>query len=137
MGRRDEGKEQFWRAAVAEHRQSGLSVREFCKGRQLVENSFYAWRREILKRDAAAIPADGGTAAAGDRQRGLVPVEVVPAGKKFSGRAGASASQLALARLEIVSPEGWVLRFEAETRPATIAALVDVLGAQRARREPC
>ena len=136
MGRRDEGKEQFWRAAVAEHWQSGLSVREFCKGRQLVENSFYAWRREILKRDAAAIPADGGTAAASDG-RGLVPVEVVPAGTKFSGRAGASASQPALARLELVSPEGWVLRFEAETRPATIAALVDVLGAQRARGEPC
>ena len=49
---RDAWKEQEWRRRVGEWRKSGLSVRAFCAGRGLEPWNFYAWRRELAKRDA-------------------------------------------------------------------------------------
>ena len=44
-------KEQWWRAVMDRQRASGLSIRGFCRGEKLSEPSFYAWRRELLRRD--------------------------------------------------------------------------------------
>src|SRR5690242_16998123 len=58
MGRRvrrtDPAKERFWRRTVAEHRRSGLTIREFCARRSVSEPLFYAWRRELARRDGSA-----------------------------------------------------------------------------------
>ena len=51
LRRADPAKEQFWRRAVAEHRRSGLTIREFCSRRSMSEPLFYAWRRELARRD--------------------------------------------------------------------------------------
>jgi transposase-like protein len=48
---RDPAKEQYWRGMVAEFQGSGQSVREFCRTRPVTEASFYAWRRELQRRD--------------------------------------------------------------------------------------
>jgi hypothetical protein len=61
---RDARKEQQWRRWIGQRQQSGLSVRAFCAHHDLAQPNFYAWRREIRQRDAAA-----GT---------FVPVRVVP-----------------------------------------------------------
>lgn len=37
----------FWRCIVAEHENSGLPVRAFCRQRQVGEHSFYMWRRRL------------------------------------------------------------------------------------------
>src|SRR5438105_5324124 len=50
---RDPRKEREWRGRIREWRQSGLSVRIYCARRGLAQPSFYAWRRELAKRDAA------------------------------------------------------------------------------------
>lgn len=50
--RRSEGKEQFWRRVVNGHSKSQQSVREWCDRHGVSEPSFYAWRRELGKRDA-------------------------------------------------------------------------------------
>jgi hypothetical protein len=39
---------------VREWGSSGLSIRDFCDAQQISEASFYAWRRTITQRDAAA-----------------------------------------------------------------------------------
>ena len=49
---RDGQKEQLWRRWFEDWRSSGLSVRAFCCRRDVSEASFYAWRRELHKRDA-------------------------------------------------------------------------------------
>ena len=49
--RRDGGKEQRWRDAIAKQQRGDESVRAFCRARQLHETSFYYWRREIGLRD--------------------------------------------------------------------------------------
>lgn len=53
-GRRDLGLEPQWRERMEQWRASGLSVREFCLRRGLVETAFYYWRRELGARDVAA-----------------------------------------------------------------------------------
>jgi hypothetical protein len=49
--RRDLSKEKFWRSLLRAWRRSGLSGRAFCAEHELSEPSFYAWRREIVRRD--------------------------------------------------------------------------------------
>ncbi|HEV3118004.1 MAG TPA: hypothetical protein VGY58_13200 [Gemmataceae bacterium] len=49
---RDERKEQIWRQRIRDWRDSGLSVRSFCARLGLSQPSFYAWRRELRRRDA-------------------------------------------------------------------------------------
>jgi transposase-like protein len=59
--RRDGAKEAYWREQVERQVRSGLSVRAFCRERDLAESLFYAWRRELAVRDreqaAARTPA--------------------------------------------------------------------------------
>jgi hypothetical protein len=49
--RRDPAKEKFWRRMVRLWKRSGQTGRDFCADRGLGEPSFYAWRREIARRD--------------------------------------------------------------------------------------
>jgi hypothetical protein len=51
--RRSAEKEQFWQGHVARQRAGGLSVRVYCARQGLTEPSFYAWRRELARRDQA------------------------------------------------------------------------------------
>jgi transposase-like protein len=49
---RDERKEQHWRQRIRDWQDSGLSIRAFCARRGLSQASFYAWRRELQRRDS-------------------------------------------------------------------------------------
>jgi hypothetical protein len=51
---RDLRKEQQWRRWIRQWQSSGLSIRRFCEQHHLSQGSFYAWRRAIQQRDAAA-----------------------------------------------------------------------------------
>jgi hypothetical protein len=98
--RRRPERERFWREAVAGHKTSGLSVRAFCVQRGLSEPSFYAWRRDLARRDRATP-----TSAT------FVPVQVV-----------------ADAMVEVVLPSGVVVRAPPTTDATTVARLVAALG---------
>jgi hypothetical protein len=50
---RDKSKEALWRRTVRQQRQSGLTIREFCRKHHVRETAFYFWRRELADRDAA------------------------------------------------------------------------------------
>jgi hypothetical protein len=52
---RDPAKEQRWRRLLGLWRRSGLTGRDFCAEHGLSEPSFYAWRREIARRDQEAV----------------------------------------------------------------------------------
>lgn len=53
---RDPQREQFWRDVLTRFRNSGLSVRGFCRQERLPEPRFYAWRRTIAERDGKPAP---------------------------------------------------------------------------------
>jgi hypothetical protein len=50
-GKRDSKREAFWRGVLARQRESGISVRAFCRREKVSEPSFYAWRRVVCQRD--------------------------------------------------------------------------------------
>jgi transposase len=52
--RRDLAKERYWREIVERQRQSGLSVRGFCRREGVSEPGFHGWRRELTLRDLVA-----------------------------------------------------------------------------------
>jgi hypothetical protein len=100
-GQRDPAKERYWRRIVRQWRSSGLSVRDFCDWQALSEPCFYAWRRELAKRDreaAAGVPGIGAARAGRPGKQNLpsrsptaafLPVQVVA----DSGRDAASLPQ--------------------------------------------
>lgn len=63
--RRNAEREARWRAVVAKCAASELSVREFCRREGIGEPAFYAWRRTLAARDAAAESETAGSVAAG------------------------------------------------------------------------
>jgi hypothetical protein len=52
---RDKSKEAFWRRTMHRQRQSGLTVRAFCREHALRETAFYFWRRELARREIADV----------------------------------------------------------------------------------
>ena len=50
-GRRNRGREQFWREHVARQAAGSLSVREYCQQHGLAGPTFYIWRKDLRRRD--------------------------------------------------------------------------------------
>ena len=48
---RDPAKGRYWRELLGQWQRSGKTGRDFCDEHQLSEPSFYAWKREIARRD--------------------------------------------------------------------------------------
>lgn len=132
--KRSAEKERFWRSMVEQQGRGSLSVRAFCRQQELSEASFYAWRRELQKRDAAQ-GADAGHAAGAENVAvgpgggRLIPVAVVGAGCEGEPASGDRPRKLPL---EIGTPGGFTLRFDRDTRPETIAGLLEAIGRHRA-----
>ena len=110
-------KEEFWRLVIEEQRNSGLTARAFCRREGISEASFYGWRTRLNKRD-------GHTNEGGGQQ--LVPVQIVDSGGQKSqsrlvaGRSVAPASRT----VEVVTPSGFLVRFDEFIEPTRLAELV-------------
>jgi hypothetical protein len=101
---RDPRKEQQWRRWIRQWQGSGLTIRAFCERYDLSQPSFYAWRREISRRDAAISP--------------FVPVHLVPDEQPVC----ASPSLF-----EVLLPGGATLRVPQRFDPATLRQLLAIL----------
>jgi hypothetical protein len=102
---RDTRKEQQWRRWIDQWQHSGLSVRVFCARYDLAEPTFYAWRRQIRQRDAAAGPFVA--VLVGDDESPPSPFEVVlPGGRTWRVPPGfdAAARRQLLAVLQEAPP---------------------------------
>lgn len=106
--RRDSGKEQLWRRRLRDWQRSGLTGRDFCARHALSEPSFYAWRREIGKRDRERATAK--CRAAESAAPAFMPVHVV--------------SSVAI---EVVLRGGQTVRVAAGFEPAHLRAVVVAL----------
>jgi transposase-like protein len=104
---RRSSKERFWRQMVRQWRSSGLSIRDFCKDRQISEPSLYAWRRTIAQRDAEAAR--------------FVPVQIVAEEKPAVAKDPSSNG------LELLLGAGRVLRIGAGFDEATLRRLLALL----------
>jgi transposase-like protein len=109
---RDLGKEQFWRQAIEEWQQSGLSVTAFCQQRQLQVQAFFRWRKLLAVRDQPAVSAEATTTASAL----FVPVHLRP-----PAPAGAEQS------FEVVLASGLLVRVQPGFDPASLRLLLAVL----------
>ncbi len=101
---RDADLERRWREHIAAQARSGLSIRDFCASRGVSEPSFYAWRRELAKRDALAAKRTRPT---------FVPIQVLPS-----------------AAIEVVMPSGVIVRVPAGADGDLAIRLVAALRAE-------
>lgn len=108
LGGGGQAKEERWRSEVEGWRRSGLSVRAWCRQRQLSEPSFYAWRRMLAQRDEAAAHA----------KPTFVTVTAQPSGMSAVG---------GVAVLELVHREGHLLRIGPACDAATLAMVLAAL----------
>ena len=56
-GLRDSKKAASWRQIILAHAGSAMSVRAWCRDRQVNEAGFYWWRRQLARRDAESSPS--------------------------------------------------------------------------------
>jgi len=120
---RDFVKEHFWRRMVAGWRASGLTVREYCSRHKLAEGNFYAWRRELARREPVArsgstLPKDRLAKRPGRGVRSSRPPLFVPLAVEGS---------LADTAVEVVLAGGQVLRVRPGCDRATLANVLAVL----------
>lgn len=110
-------KERFWRAMVRQWRQSGLSVRAYCAEHGLSEPNFYAWRRTVAERDAAA-------EAAAVR---FVPVQVTPEPRPAASAIAANLSGSVASAVELILGAGRRLRIGPGFDEPTLRRLLALL----------
>ena len=126
--RRNGEKERFWRQVVGGHAGSGLSVRQYCTDRSVSEPSFFAWRRELARRDAAA----NNHATSSPRRVRTQVTSQRPASPRFAQLQIAPSELASGACIEIVLPAGIRVRVP---RGVCQETLTSVLGALE--RRPC
>lgn len=100
----------FWGEHIAGQRDSGMSIRAYCRREGLNEGAFYQWRRRL----------SGRTGDTPDAAPGAAFAEVRLAGQENSGRDGADF-------MEVVLRNGRVLRVGRDFDGDAVARLVTVL----------
>jgi hypothetical protein len=124
-GSEKRNREAYWRDVLGRQRDSGLSIRRFCREHQVSEASFHSWKRKIAaydRNDAISAedgdqkqPANKQVAEKAENAAMLIPVRV--------SAAGGSA-------LEIVHPRGHVLRVPAIFDEGSLRQVLKVLDQQ-------
>lgn len=129
---RDLRKEEYWRGIFRQHRRSGLTIRDFCRKQGLTEPLFYAWRREVKRRDQPSVGArlrirraSRPTSASSVRSSPLKTVKPKSHGAAFVPiRLSDVARSPSSEAVECHLPSGTVLRCPPSMEPAAVAALV-------------
>jgi hypothetical protein len=111
---RDAEKEKYWRRLLGQWRRSGLTGRDFCAENSVSEASFYAWKREIARRDQEVQA----------RTRAATPAALLPA---FVPVTIESVPTTAAAPVEVVLAGGRVLRVRGGFDAAVLRQLLALL----------
>lgn len=109
---RSETKERMWREQVSAWQQSGVTIRQYCLQHQVNEPNFYAWRRELARRDELAGASTTPAARAKPSSVTWMPVTV-------------TSSTPAL--VEVQLPTGTVLRVPAGVESVTLERILTAL----------
>ena len=113
MGKgRDKTKEACWRRRLVEYRSSGSSVVDFCRRRRLPPHQFYWWKRRLSFLDGQD---EEGQA---ENEPGFIPVRV-------------PAFSFSVGLIEVVHPNGCVIRIPPRFDTDALRRVLDTLGAAR------
>ncbi len=124
---RDAAKEAWWREQVQVQAQSGLTVRAYCRQQQLSEPSFYAWRKELAKRDQERHPLDAAAAPTPSAPSVRAAQATRPTFTEVILTSPATVSSAAVSPIEIILTAGQRILvapgFDAPTLQAVLAVL--------------
>jgi transposase-like protein len=125
MSKQSEEKRAYWRDVLERQRESGSSVRQFCREHQISEASFHSWKRKIAGHDRG----DDASSESGDQKqpaRRQVAKQTENAAVFIPVRVSAAGSNA----LEIVHPRGHVLRVPAVFDEGALQRVLEVLDQQ-------
>lgn len=78
----DDEKREYWQAAIELWRESGLTIRAFCRQEELTESAFHFWKRQLLQEQKPAAKEKETTGAPNGQSRPhFVPVEIDAGGR--------------------------------------------------------
>lgn len=126
-----------WRELIAQQQDSGLSIAAFCAQRGVAASTFFAWRQKLAVRQApafveltpSAVPAAAARASELEASRAAVvwlpqaPVEPPRAPVELPQ----ASSPLLAAPIELVLPDGLLLRVPEGFDAATLRQIVEAL----------
>jgi hypothetical protein len=116
-------KEHAWRQVVKGHAGSGLSIRQYCTDRGVSQPSFFAWRRELARRDAAS---DKQARSSHKRAKSKAS-SLQPATGRFAQVQIAPAELVGGACIEIILSAGTRVRVPRGACPATLQNVLAAL----------
>lgn len=116
-------KERFWRQVMRGHAGSGLSIRQYCTDRGVSQPSFFAWRRELARRDSAASKQAKSLTERAKSKSKRQP----PAPQRFAQLQIAPVELGGDACIEIVLPAGTRVRVPRGACPATLQNVLAAL----------
>jgi hypothetical protein len=136
-GRRpSEAKEQFWRGHLRRQASGRLSIRDYCAQHDLSEPSFYAWRREIARRDRVRSRANSEPSLRDGAVIRDTGCTVTPGFVRLQVQPPAASGSAA--PIEIVLPDGWrVLTPPGATRDQLCVVLTALQAAAALGAQPC
>jgi len=103
-------KETRFRELIAEQRESGLTIKEFCSNHGLATATFHYWKKKLIKEP---------------RRNEFIPMVVKPSEMDLSK--GSTCSEMNTSKsalLELVFPNGTILRVQHELDLSHLRALI-------------
>lgn len=110
---RDAKLEKFWRDAIRQREQSGLTIVGFCKQEGLKASAFHYWRREIGRRDQQVMTNGERPDTPHANMASLVPVRLID-DRTTTG-------------VEIVARNGWVVRVGEDTSTEHLRRVLELV----------
>jgi hypothetical protein len=107
--------ERYWRNAIAGWERSGLPAREYCEKNNILHTGFINWRKRLQQRDAER-------EAERDGDLDFAPVRVVDTEPL------APATAVATMVMEVILPDGMVLRLSENCSMKLFASVASLLG---------
>jgi transposase-like protein len=130
--RSDPQKQMYWEGVVRRWRESGQSVRDYCRSEGLRESAFYFWRRELQRRS----PSSGAASHPRSRAARVPPAARSPQRLPAAHRGAASFLPVrvvdgkvaeATNGVEIVFKDGCLVRVRSGFDRQTLADVLAVL----------
>jgi len=109
---RSEAKERLWREQVSLWQRSGLTIRQYCLQHHVNEPNFYAWRRELARRDEVAVAPAPSASRAKAASITWMPVTITSSTPPM---------------VEVQLPTGTVLRVPAGVESMTLERILTAL----------